>query len=62
MNPTQLSLALSAALAAAVTDGELALDADQLPDAVHVERPRQREHGDWATNIALQLAKKALGI
>ncbi len=59
MNPTQLSLALSAALAAAVTDGELALDADQLPDAVHVERPRQREHGDWATNIALQLAKKA---
>jgi arginyl-tRNA synthetase len=25
---------------------------------VHVERPRQREHGDWATNIALQLAKK----
>ena len=24
-----------------------------------VERPRQREHGDWASNVALQLAKKA---
>ncbi|MBU4335631.1 MAG: arginine--tRNA ligase, partial [Actinobacteria bacterium] len=23
------------------------------------ERPRQREHGDWATNVALQLAKLA---
>ena len=25
---------------------------------VRVERPKSREHGDWATNIALQLAKK----
>jgi arginyl-tRNA synthetase len=24
-----------------------------------VERPRSREHGDWATNIALQKAKGA---
>jgi len=24
-----------------------------------VERPKNREHGDWATNIALQLGKKA---
>ncbi len=24
-----------------------------------MERPRNREHGDWATNIALQLGKKA---
>ena len=24
-----------------------------------VERPRSREHGDWATNVALQLGKKA---
>src|SRR5262249_45188298 len=25
-----------------------------------VERPRQKEHGDYATNVALQLAKKAV--
>ncbi|WP_454043219.1 arginine--tRNA ligase [Cellulosimicrobium sp. Marseille-Q8652] len=59
MTPDELSEALSAALAAAVADGTLALPADAVPASVHVERPRQREHGDWATNVALQLAKKA---
>jgi arginyl-tRNA synthetase len=34
------------------------LDADALPAAVTVERPRNPEHGDYATNIALQMAKK----
>ena len=59
MTPDQLSQAIAAALAAAVADGTFALDPADLPAAVHVERPRQREHGDWATNVALQLAKKA---
>lgn len=59
MTPLELSRALSAALSAAVSDGTLALPADAVPADVHVERPRQREHGDWATNVALQLAKKA---
>ncbi|MBD7979200.1 arginine--tRNA ligase [Oerskovia merdavium] len=59
MTPNELSEALSAALASAVADGTLALPADAVPASVHVERPRQREHGDWATNVALQLAKKA---
>ncbi len=59
MTPDELSEALSAALASAVADGTLALPADAVPASVHVERPRQREHGDWATNVALQLAKKA---
>ena len=30
-----------------------------LPEEVTVERPRNPEHGDYATNIALQVAKKA---
>ena len=30
-----------------------------VPDEVRVERPRSREHGDWATNVALQVAKDA---
>ena len=25
---------------------------------VHLERPRNPEHGDWSTNVALQLAKE----
>lgn len=59
MTPAELSDSLHAALSAAVADGALALPVADLPDPVHVERPRQREHGDWATNVALQLAKKA---
>jgi arginyl-tRNA synthetase len=35
------------------------LDAAALPDDVSVERPRNREHGDYATNVALRTAKKA---
>lgn len=35
------------------------LDASVLPDTVTVERPRNPEHGDYATNVALQIAKKA---
>ncbi len=59
MTPAELSEALRAAVTAAVDDGTLALDPAAVPAVVHVERPRQREHGDWATNIAMQLGKKA---
>lgn len=59
MTPDQLSQAIAAALATAVADGTFALDPADVPATVHVERPRQREHGDWATNVALQLAKKS---
>ncbi|GGC92211.1 arginine--tRNA ligase [Tersicoccus solisilvae] len=41
---------------AAVDAGDLSVPT--VP-AVRVERPKNREHGDWATNIALQLAKPA---
>lgn len=34
-------------------------DAAVVPDQAVVERPRNPEHGDYATNIALQTAKKA---
>ncbi len=32
---------------------------DGVPSEVLVERPKVREHGDYATNIALRLAKNA---
>jgi arginyl-tRNA synthetase len=35
------------------------LDTSVLPETVTVERPRNPEHGDYATNIAMQVAKKA---
>jgi arginyl-tRNA synthetase len=37
------------------------LDESALPPAVTIERPRNPEHGDYATNLALQVAKK-LGV
>ncbi|MDN3936387.1 arginine--tRNA ligase [Arthrobacter sp. YD4] len=59
MTPEELSLAISACLQDAVAAGEIALAATDIPEAVRVERPKNRDHGDWATNIALQLAKPA---
>ena len=58
MNPEQLSAAIVHALEVLVQDGSLSLP-DGVPATVVVERPRNREHGDYATNVALQLAKKA---
>ncbi len=56
MTPEQLSAAIRGALQSAVDSGDLAVT---VPDEVRVERPRNRDHGDWSTNIALQLAKGA---
>ncbi len=58
MTPEQLSTVVRDALASAVDAGEVAL-ADGLPDEVRIERPRARAHGDYATNVALQLAGRA---
>ena len=57
MTPEELSKVIAAQLAAAVADGSIAIEGD-LPE-VKVERPRNRDHGDWATNVAMQLAKRA---
>jgi len=52
--------ALSNAVLAATRDAFAAhgLDPAALPASVTVERPRNPEHGDYATNIALQVAKR----
>lgn len=56
MTPAQLSDAVLAAVSAAVADGELTVP---VPDEAVVERPKNPDHGDYATNIALRLAKPA---
>ena len=58
MTPEDLSRIIVAALSALEADGALSLP-DGVPSSVTVERPRQQGHGDYATNVALQLAKKA---
>jgi arginyl-tRNA synthetase len=46
------------ALVRAAAAGALALDPGAIPEPT-LERPRLAEHGDWATNVALALAKTA---
>jgi arginyl-tRNA synthetase len=56
VTPEQLSEVVIAAARAALTDR--GLDPAALPPTATVERPRNPEHGDYATNLALQAGKK----
>ena len=56
MTPADLAELLRSTAAAVLA--EHGLDTAALPAAVTVERPRNPEHGDYATNLALQVAKK----
>ena len=56
MTPEQLSASILDSLTALTDAGTLNLP-DGVPATVVVERPTNREHGDYATNVALQLAK-----
>jgi arginyl-tRNA synthetase len=58
VTPEQLSDAFVAALAELVAEGAITLP-DGVPATVLVERPKVKEHGDYATNVALQLGKQA---
>lgn len=59
MTPEELAELIHQMLVAAVDAGELELVEADIPQPPTVERPRLREHGDWSTNVAMQLAKKA---
>ena len=58
--PVQRDLAglFKAALERAVASGALDLDPAAIPEPA-LERPRLPEHGDWATNVAMVLARAA---
>jgi arginyl-tRNA synthetase len=57
VTPAQLADAVRAAAVAALTDREL--DPSVLPAVAGIERPRNPGHGDYASNLALQVARKA---
>ncbi|MGB0964370.1 MAG: arginine--tRNA ligase, partial [Mycobacterium sp.] len=56
MTPADLAELLKTTAAAVLAERDL--DFAALPAVVTVERPRNPEHGDYATNLALQLGKK----
>lgn len=56
MTPADLSAAIVRIIQALQANGSIG--AGDLPTEVVVERPKNRDHGDWATNVAMQLAGK----
>ncbi|MEV0439389.1 ArgS-related anticodon-binding protein NrtL [Streptomyces spectabilis] len=56
MTPVELSRTVLRALRAAVDAGELSAT---VPERAHVERPRPGGRGDYASNLALTLAREA---
>ncbi|GAB84663.1 arginine--tRNA ligase [Gordonia rubripertincta] len=59
MTPADLAALLRAVTLTVVRDR--GLDENLVPDSIVVERPRHADHGDYSTNIALQLGKR-LGV
>lgn len=56
MTPADLAELLRITATAVLAEHDL--DVSALPQTVTVERPRNPDHGDYASNLALQLAKK----
>ena len=56
----QISAHIRTAILSAISSGELPREiSNDLPETIAVERPKNRDHGDYAASIALQLAKSA---
>ena len=56
MTPEDLAVATLAAVAACLEAGDFT---GTVPAEAVIERPKNREHGDYATNVAMRLAKPA---
>ena len=53
MTPEKLAEHIQLAISSLIERGELT---GECPATVVVERPKNRDHGDWATNVAMQFA------
>lgn len=58
MNPDALSSAIADATRAVIGARDANAAADIDASTVALERPKNRDHGDWATSIALKVAKR----
>jgi arginyl-tRNA synthetase len=56
VQPADVGVEVRQALEALHAGGQLPVP---IPETIVIERPKSREHGDYATNIALALAKRA---
>lgn len=58
MTPQDLAHHIQTAVKSAIASGALELNPEDVPQQIVVERPKNPQHGDWATNVALQISKK----
>lgn len=58
MNPDTLSTAIAEAARVVIGARDEAIAASIADSDVALERPKNRDHGDWATSIALKVAKR----
>lgn len=58
MNPAELADSLLAVVRASVERRDAGAAAGITLDDIALERPRNRDHGDWATSVALKVAKR----
>ncbi len=58
MNPAELTAALLDVVRSVAAQRGVDAGAQIAPDDVTLERPRNRDHGDWASNVALKLGKR----
>ena len=59
VTPDELAQQILNTLQGLVEAGELPVELEALPAKPVVERPKNPDHGDYATNVAMQLAKSA---
>ena len=59
MTPAELADAVALAVRDAVAANELPVEVGQVPLDIKVERPRSKEHGDYATSVAMIISKSA---
>ena len=59
MTPAELADAVLSVARDAAAAGELAVPESAMPTELRVERPKQADHGDYASTLAMQLAKAA---
>lgn len=58
MTPQELAQYVRTAVESAIKSGDFKMATSEIPEEIVVERPKNPDHGDWATNIALQISKK----
>lgn len=58
MNPEQLATALLAVVVSVVERRDAVAASELTVADIALERPRNRDHGDWATSVALKQAKR----